>query len=452
MGINEHARFSLYKKKTSKGLVWYARFWDFDLEKYTVTKSTGVLVAGKKERRQEALTYATEKLLPQIEKSTELVKKRLVDFLLECWEPGSKMIISKETDLDRKIALEYIALNQRAIRKWIIPYSIAQVKIEKLDEAKIDNWRTQAKKDGCGTRQLQITLQAIKVPLSWAEKKKHIKYNPIAGVGKGKYTPPDKNARILSNGEISAILSLRDWHDPRVLFAVQLALLVGMRRGELRGLRWGDINRDTRELSIIHNYVDGEGAKPCKWRGERDGCRSVFLPDAITQSLEALYKSAVFREPDDFVLYYKEAGKTPQDEPLHRDRPCSTQVLQRGFIEILHSIGISEPDRKRRQLSLHCLRHTAATLHRTAGIPDGTIMDMMGWKSSRMLEGYSHIGNIVDLQAERVRLEKSLDRAALPEPEPVGNDDTRRREIADKLGIDPGLVKITADGKIIIDQ
>lgn len=450
MANRKHAEFSLFKRQTKKGLVWHAKFWDFDLEKYTVTKSTGVLVAGKKERRQEALTYATDVLLPQVKKQTAISERRLIDFLLECWEPGSKMIISKETDLDRKIALGYIALNQGAIRKWIIPYSIAQVKIEKLDEAKIDNWRTQAKKDGCGTRQLQVTLQAIKVPLSWAEKKKHIKYNPIAGVGKGKYTPPDKNARILSNGEIAAILSLRDWHDPRVLFAVQLALLVGMRRGELRGLRWGDINRDTRELSIINNYVDGEGNKPCKWRGERDGCRSVFLPDAITQSLEALYKSAVFREPDDFVLYYKEAGRTPKDESLHRDRPCSTQVLHRGFIEILHSIGISETDRKRRQLSLHCLRHTAATLHRTAGIPDGTIMTMMGWKSPRMLEGYSHIGSIVDLQAERVRLENSLDRAALPEPETAAKN-ARCREIADKLGIDPGLVRIV-DGKIIINQ
>ena len=78
-------------------------------------------------------------------------------------------------------------------------------------------------------------------------------------------------------------------------------------------------------------------------------------------------------------------------------------------------------------------------------------MTMMGWKSPRMLEGYSHIGSIVDLQAERVRLENSLDRPALPVETDTADDNTRCREIAKKLGIDPGLVKLV-DGKIVINQ
>jgi hypothetical protein len=43
--------FSLYKKQTKQGVVWYARFWDFKAEEYSIKRSTGVLAEGKKERR-----------------------------------------------------------------------------------------------------------------------------------------------------------------------------------------------------------------------------------------------------------------------------------------------------------------------------------------------------------------------------------------------------------------
>jgi len=46
--------FVLYKKETKSGVVWYARFWDETTRRYAVTRSTGVLVGGKKQRRYEA--------------------------------------------------------------------------------------------------------------------------------------------------------------------------------------------------------------------------------------------------------------------------------------------------------------------------------------------------------------------------------------------------------------
>jgi len=79
------------------------------------------------------------------------------------------------------------------------------------------------------------------------------------------------------------------------------------------------------------------------------------------------------------------------------------------------------------------------------------------YTSSEGLVQYKRIADVIAgglTQAPKVH-------AALPEPEtaalpePVGNDtaadDARCREIADKLGIDPGLVKIV-DGRIVIEQ
>ena len=456
MNIKERAKYSLYKKQTKAGVVWYARFWNDDLEKYTIARSTGIIAAGKKERRGEAEKYVREKLLPEIEKKTELTKQRLIDFLLECWCPDSQMVISKELDLGRKISRDYITLNVRAIQKWVIPCAVlTRVTIGKLDKTKIDTWRIWATKEGCGARQLQTTLQAMKVPLAWATETERLKYNPLAIVKKPKYTPPDpgKAGKTFTKKEIEAIYSIVDFPDPRALFAVQLSLLVGMRRGELRGLRWGDINKETRILTIQNNFIDAEGDKPCKWRAEGDEPRSVFLPDRIIPALDALYTQSPLKEDSDYVLYYTD-GKNILNNKIdtakilaNRNRPCSTQVLQRGFIHLLRYIGITDIDRQKRRLTLHACRSTAATMLRDAGIPDGSIMVMFGWKSTRVLEGYSRLDGVINRQAIGKTVEQNIftntDTQELTQ-------DARCLEIADKLGIDPGLVKLV-DGKIVIE-
>jgi hypothetical protein len=46
--------FTLVKVKTQSGLVWHARFWDESAQRYAHSRSTGILVECKRERRREA--------------------------------------------------------------------------------------------------------------------------------------------------------------------------------------------------------------------------------------------------------------------------------------------------------------------------------------------------------------------------------------------------------------
>ena len=46
--------FTLYKEKPKSGTFWYACFWDEAVQKYKHSRSTGILVEGKNERRYEA--------------------------------------------------------------------------------------------------------------------------------------------------------------------------------------------------------------------------------------------------------------------------------------------------------------------------------------------------------------------------------------------------------------
>ena len=58
--------FTLFKHLNSDGsYTWYARFWDQNAGKYSVARSTGVIVEGKRERKPEAL-LAANAMLPTI--------------------------------------------------------------------------------------------------------------------------------------------------------------------------------------------------------------------------------------------------------------------------------------------------------------------------------------------------------------------------------------------------
>jgi hypothetical protein len=52
--LKDHKLFTLFKKETKSGIVWYARFWDSAAKRYAVTRTTGVFAGGKKQRRYEA--------------------------------------------------------------------------------------------------------------------------------------------------------------------------------------------------------------------------------------------------------------------------------------------------------------------------------------------------------------------------------------------------------------
>jgi hypothetical protein len=74
--------FTLYQKETQAGPVWYARFWDETARRYAVTRSTGVPVEGKKQRRYEAEQAARE-MLPGIRFAPPAPEKPFTQYVVD---------------------------------------------------------------------------------------------------------------------------------------------------------------------------------------------------------------------------------------------------------------------------------------------------------------------------------------------------------------------------------
>ena len=107
--------------------------------------------------------------------------------------------------------------------------------------------------------------------------------------------------------------------DPTYLFEFVFAFSIGLRRGELAGLLWKDINWDTKQIKICHNRVqrtkkDADGVDDVDERGlklpKRDKVRTVEMHKLALDTL-ILYKEWQENilghevDPEDFVLKYE---------------------------------------------------------------------------------------------------------------------------------------------------
>lgn len=164
--------------------------------------------------------------------------------------------------------------------------------------------------------------------------------------------------------------------NPMLYTFLQIALTTGMRAGEIAGLKWDQIDFASDVLTVG------------KAKTRRGTGRQIPLNGDLRAVLEmhaSWYADAKrFREikPEWFVFPGR-AGRPKAGEirPLDPLRPM--QSITSSWERVRTAAGVS--------CRLHDLRHTAATKMAEAGIPESTMLALMGHMSRAMLERYSHI-------------------------------------------------------------
>jgi integrase len=242
----------------------------------------------------------------------------------------------------------------------------------------------------------------MRIPVRQAVMREDIPHDPFRKIKNAPETHREKG--ILTLAEVSRLIAA-PMRDPRTRLAVLLGLLCGMRRGEVRGLLWGDIGEGL--INIRHNLQEGEGLKVPKYGSSR----TVPIPDSVQTVLETVRALSANPEPEMYVI----------SNPVNR-RPLSPKYFQRALQAELQAIGIpgkwegKSPapadyvnEQQRRNLTFHGLRHTFITLGRLAGITDIEIQALAGHKSSRMMERCSHASQVLDFAAAREKMEKAVE-------------------------------------------
>jgi integrase len=159
--------------------------------------------------------------------------------------------------------------------------------------------------------------------------------NPAAGVDRQPLQRSGEFA-VLSPVEVEALARAAESEQDAAIFVV--AAFSGLRVGELRALRWADVDFSKRLIHVRRNFTYGSFGVPKSGR-----VRSVPLIDQAARALDGLSRRGRFVDEDDLVF------------PNEVGDPIDDGHLRARFYEAL--------DRARlRWLRFHDLRHTFGTL------------------------------------------------------------------------------------------
>jgi integrase len=160
-----------------------------------------------------------------------------------------------------------------------------------------------------------------------------------------------------------------------------LALVMGLRRGEILGLRWADIDLEARVLRVRQAVQRAEGELRIVEPKTQQSRRSLPLPAAALSALErqrarqAADRLSAGPDWQDFGLVFASVIGTPL-EPRN---------VNRRF-ELLRAHG-GLP-----WLRLHDLRHACATFLLAQGVEPRMVMEILGHSTIRLtMDTYGHV-------------------------------------------------------------
>lgn len=212
--------------------------------------------------------------------------------------------------------------------------------------------------------------------------------NPLASVEKPRQ--PREEMKVWTIQEAQAFLSAMREHRLYALF--HLAITTGLRRGELLGLKWTDLDGDHLQVQRQLQRVPGQGlvlSEPKSGAGRRSIALARVNLVALQQRAERQQLERLFVGDD-----WRETGLV--FTTLHGD-PLDPDDLSRDFKKIIQEVGLPV-------IRFHDMRHTAATIMLAQGIHPKVVQERLGHSSIDMtMDTYSHVlQNMQRAAADRI--------------------------------------------------
>jgi integrase len=317
--------------------------------------------------KQEAIKKKNE-ALRELERG-ELAtgpRRKLGDYLEDWIENVHKDNIRVSTYVKYKKLIKYIVAD------------LGEVWLQKLTPEQVQRFYAKKRKDGLSSKTVHEIHGVLHLALKHAVRWNYISRNicdlldsPRVVTRKGMPLTLEQAKRLLE--------SIRGH---RLEVVLMMAVVTGMRRGEILALRWSDVDLDRRVLRVLHTvdyipkygYVEGE---PKTQAGKRTINLPEFFVDMLEQhrvkQSEQRHRAGGVWENRDLVFPDLTGGY------------LNPGYVLRMFKRILERAGLPH-------MHFHDLRHSAATILISMGINPKVIQELLGHSDISITLGvYGHL-------------------------------------------------------------
>ncbi len=263
------------------------------------------------------------------------------------------------------------------LKRHIIP-ALGNVYIQKLTPQQIQAFYATKLRENLAPRSVVVMHAILHTAIENAVRWNMVSRNVVSLVSAPRIEKHE--AILLTSAQAQKLLDVARGDYMYVILTI--AVMTGMRRGEILALRWSDIDFQANVLFVRHTinrypghgYVEGDP----KTKSSR---RKIVLPNIVMEALkdqrpmqdETRKKAGAKWVENNLIFTNRQGGYLNPNGVLH------------AFHRILDAAGLPH-------MRFHDLRHSAATILLTMGVHPKVVQELLGHSTISMtMDTYSHV-------------------------------------------------------------
>jgi integrase len=264
---------------------------------------------------------------------------------------------------------------EQTVRLYLKP-NLGSQRLDRLRVAKLQTFFNTRLKAGDSVAKVHAMRTTLSSALTRAMREELITVNPARLVS----LPAEQPDRVKPWNADEAKSFLESTRSHPLYPAFVLMLLYGLRRGEVLGLSWDDVDLEEDVLSIKRQVQRVDGALALVEVKTRAGRRSLPL---LPWARDALLEQARWQSDR-----RRRVGEEWQDTGLVFTTRTGRAIQPRSFSRSFERLVADSP---LRTIRLHDLRHSVASLLKKAGVAPRDAMEILGHsRISVTMEIYTH--------------------------------------------------------------
>lgn len=252
--------------------------------------------------------------------------------------------------------------------------SLGRKRLQDISVRDIESWLYQLRKSGLATRSINGARQVLGAVLKHATRQGLIPKNPVELTDRATFQSFELNRAHNPWSHEEAKEAIKSSIGSDFDLFIHLALYLGLRRGEILGLKWEDFNfaeatidirRTLKEQRILNSDGGGTTQLVLDTPKTKASSRLLKVPKAVQESV----KRHILQNEKDAILNLTHlvghVFRSQNGGPIHPSN------FARRLQEFLRGQGL-------RRIRIHDFRHTAASLGLEAGIRIEAVSQALG--------------------------------------------------------------------------